>query len=525
MEGGIMADLRVSGMAGIPKGNTSNRSTLFPSPMVGDVYYNGQLGLLEIYDGTNWVPSSAPAGIPSITATDVGTGRAYASGAINLSFTAGTNGGAPYGYTGNAVLGANTYTTGSQTSTTSTLNVGIPGTYSVSATSYNGFGSSPNSVPISVVVTTVPETPTIGTASISNTSTDVAITWTLGNNGGKNLSSITITPYLNGTTAGTAQTAATTSSTTHTFTGLTSGNAYTFKIKSTNANGVSLESLASNSITVPTFFNADFLVIAGGGSGSAPGGGGGAGGFRTGTINLLKTTNYACSVGAGGASVAGTLGNKGTASYFSTYNATGGGAGGGSGAGTQGNGGSGGGGGRDGNSNGGGGNQGGYSPVEGYAGGTTSPMPYGGGAGGGGAGGVGNPGNGGSASSEIGGAGGPGAASSITGTSITYAGGGGGGAEQPNSQGGGAGGTGGGGAGSRDTTNATSGTSNTGGGGGGTGRGASNSGSGGSGIIILRYLTTAATITIGAGLTASTATDGLYKVTTITSGAGNVSWT
>jgi len=514
-----MADLRVSGLGGIPFGNTAARPV---SPVIGKVYYNGELGLLEIYDGTNWVPSSAPAGIPSITATDVGTSRAYASGAINLVFTAGTNGGAPYGFTGNAVLGANTYTTGSQTSTTATLNAGNPGTYSISATSYNGFGSSPNSVPISVAVTTVPEAPTIGTASISNTTTDVAITWTLGNNGGKNLSSITITPYLNGTTAGTAQTAATTSSTTHTFTGLTSGSAYTFKVKATNANGVGLESLATNSITVPTFFSADFLVIAGGGSGASPGGGGGAGGFRTATVNILKGTNYACSVGAGAAGVSGYLGNKGTASYFSTYNTTGGGAGGG---GTgNGTGGSGGGGGRDGNSNGGGGNQGGYSPVEGYAGGTTSPMPYGGGAGGGGAGGVGSAGNGGTASSEIGGAGGIGASSSITGTATYYAGGGGGGAEQNSSQGGGAGGAGGGGAGGKASNNGVSGTANTGSGGGGTGTGVG-SGNGGAGVIILRYLTTAATITIGAGLTGSTATDGSYKVTTITSGAGNVSWT
>jgi hypothetical protein len=32
------------------------------------------------------------------------------------------------------------------------------------------------------------------------------------------------------------------------------------------------------------------------------------------------------------------------------------------------------------------------------------------------------------------------------------------------------------------------------------------------------------TITIGAGLTGSTATDGSFKVTTITAGTGNVSW-
>jgi hypothetical protein len=40
----------------------------------------------------------------------------------------------------------------------------------------------------------------------------------------------------------------------------------------------------------------------------------------------------------------------------------------------------------------------------------------------------------------------------------------------------------------------------------------------------LRYLTTMGTITIGAGLTGSTATSGSYTVATITAGTGNVSW-
>jgi hypothetical protein len=47
---------------------------------------------------------------------------------------------------------------------------------------------------------------------------------------------------------------------------------------------------------------------------------------------------------------------------------------------------------------------------------------------------------------------------------------------------------------------------------------------GGSGIVILRYFDTI-TITIGAGLTGSTAApSGGFKVTTLTAGTGNVSW-
>jgi hypothetical protein len=61
------------------------------------------------------------------------------------------------------------------------------------------------------------------------------------------------------------------------------------------------------------------------------------------------------------------------------------------------------------------------------------------------------------------------------------------------------------------------GTANTGGGGGADG------GAGGSGVVILKY-PNSLTITIGAGLTGSTATVGSDKVTTITNGTGNVSW-
>jgi hypothetical protein len=42
-------------------------------------------------------------------------------------------------------------------------------------------------------------------------------------------------------------------------------------------------------------------------------------------------------------------------------------------------------------------------------------------------------------------------------------------------------------------------------------------------VVILRY-PASSTITIGAGLSGSTITDGASKVTTITSGTGNVSW-
>ena len=58
-----MADIRTSGMGGIPKGTTDDRPA---NPSVGDVFYNGTLGCLEIYTDSGWVASSAPPGIPDI---------------------------------------------------------------------------------------------------------------------------------------------------------------------------------------------------------------------------------------------------------------------------------------------------------------------------------------------------------------------------------------------------------------------------------------------------------------------------
>lgn len=505
----------VSG-GGIPTGDTAGRPA---SPVIGDVYYNGQTGILEIYSGTEWVPCSAPPGTPSLVAQDVGTSRAYGSGGISFTFTASLLGGSPLGYIGIASIGATSYTTGTTTATTTTLTVGNNGTYNVSAIAYNGFGSSSASIPVNLDVTTVPQTPTIGTATISGTTTDVTVSWTLGSNGGKNLTAVTITPYLNGTTAQTSRTAATTSSTSYTFTGataLTSGSSYTFRVKATNANGDSLESNATASITVPTIFNIEGLVVAGGGGGSS--GGGGAGGFRTFTARATATgANYNVTVGAGGAAA-----TKGGNSTYDNFSSTGGGRG-GEHASIGGAGGSGGGTGRDGNNTSvfGQGNEGNYSPSEGNRGGGAEFPSWCGGGGGGGASAAGGNGIGGGPTTERGGAGGAGSASSITGTSVTYAGGGGGRNDGNSNQA--TGGAGGGGAGGTTTVaSGGNGTANTGGGGG----GGSTGGTGGSGIVVLRYPNTR-TITVGAGLTAGVTNQSVgtnERYTTLTAGTGTVSW-
>ena len=148
---------------------------------------------------------------------------------------------------------------------------------------------------------------------------------------------------------------------------------------------------------------------------------------------------------------------------------------------------------------------------QGYAGatGTAYQGPAGGGGGAG------------AAATNVNGA--TGVAVSITGSSVTYAGGGGGGG---GNSAGGTGGAGGGGAGNANG-NGAAGTANTGGGAGGAstdnGLPDNTGGTGGSGVVILRY-PSSKTITVGAGLTSSTATVGENKVTTFTGGTGNISW-
>jgi hypothetical protein len=478
-------------------GNTASRPS---NPEIGDTYYDGTLGFLMIYDGSNFIFCNAPAAQPSISVNDVGTGIAYGSAQGSVIITEGQSGGKASGFTVSSTSGGYTSTA---TSSPVIITVGNNGNYTFTATAYNPFGTSAASSSVTQNLTTVPEQPTIGSATLSGT--DTTVTWTLGNNGGKNLTSITITPYI-GATAQTPVTAATTSSTSYTFTDLTVGSSYTFKVHTTNANGNSLQSSATNEVTIPSSIFASVMVVAGGGGGGFDeGGGGGAGGFRLLTNQTIYPgTTYNVTIGAGGngRSSSSGAGNPGSSSSFAggsiSISASGGGSG-ASGYGTQPAAGGSGGGFRGSAVA---GNVGGYNPPEGYAGGINSR----GAGGGGGAGGVGQSSYGSDGRGPNGGIGAGGSSytnytiingmGSVTNSGELYesnyyfAGGGGAGSIGGYQYGGGFAGLGGGGMGSNSGNNAAAaGTANTGGGGGGaSGWGGSSSGAaGGSGIVILRY--------------------------------------
>jgi hypothetical protein len=536
---------------GIPSGQDAARPS---SPAIGDTYYNGQGGILEIYTSAGWQPCSAPSGIPIITVTDAASSRTYTDGpAVNVSFTASTNGGFPLGFTGIATsaVTSSVYTNSvlspgnSTTIPTFSGSSGYGATYAITGTSYNGFGTSPYSPASTITVTTKPQAPTIGTATTNNTTSDVTVTWTNNANGGKVFTAIKINAYISGNLS-TTQTAATTSSTSHAFTGLTAGTAYTFKVFAVNANGDGELSAATNSIAINDA-TIEYLVLAGGGGGSSIiGGGGGAGGLRTGTGYVKTGTAYTITIGAGGR---GAFGYSGTASSEAGYPgwdsvlgsitaSGGGGTIGWSGSGTPSfggqrtwskNGGCGGGataqtGGSF--SGAGTGNLGGYSPVEGYDGGPGDNDPQNGGLGGGGGGtaSVGLI----SVSSNNQRSGGNGAASSISGSSINYGGGGGAGRRTSVSSGPSLGGSGGGGQSMTSgsfSSNQNGESARGGGGGGGNYSGPDQNsqagGNGGSGTIVLKIPNTY-TATFSGGVTQnpsmSTAVSG-FKIYFIT-GAG-----
>lgn len=183
-------------------------------------------------------------GTPTIgTATDVGTNRAYNDGAATVTYTGSSYWGtalhtatsSPGSFTGSSTTSPITVT-GLQSNTAYTFTVKgtpVPGSAAASAAS---------AASNSITATTVPQAPTIGTATDLETGGNVSVTFTPGATGGKAVSSYTVTSSP-GSITGSG------SSSPITVSGLTTSTAYTFTVTATNANGTSTASSASNSVT------------------------------------------------------------------------------------------------------------------------------------------------------------------------------------------------------------------------------------------------------------------------------------
>jgi hypothetical protein len=354
MEGGIMADLRASGLGGVPKGETADRPS---SPSVGDVFYNGTLGCLEIYTAQGWVANSAPPGIPTIgTATYSATNNAYNNASASVAFTPGEGGGLPNLYRATSTPGGYSGTATSSPITVSGLQSTVSYTFSVTGT--NNFGTSAGSTNSnSITANTIPQAPTIGTATLAS-ATSASLTFTANATGG---ASVTNYKY---STDGITYTALSPAQTTSPLTiTVSAGQTYSFYIKAVNINGDSVASSASNSVYIgyptvtggaltsdstyyyrtfiatsslgvaDTSLTADILTIAGGaGGGGQRGGGGGAGGVVYSSSVNLTPGSKTVTVGGGGAAgaVGANRGGNGVNSQFASLTeAVGGGGGGG----------------------------------------------------------------------------------------------------------------------------------------------------------------------------------------------------
>lgn len=175
------------------------------------------------------------------TATNVGSGRAFNNGRADVTFTAPVyTGGSPItSYTVTSSPGGFTGTGAASPISVTGLQSGVAYTFTVTAT--NAIGTSAASAASnSITATTVPQAPTIGTATAG--SGQATVTFTANATGGSAITGFTATSSP-GSITGTG------ASSPITVTGLTNGTAYTFTVTATNANGTSASSAASNSVT------------------------------------------------------------------------------------------------------------------------------------------------------------------------------------------------------------------------------------------------------------------------------------
>jgi len=197
---------------------------------------------------SNSITATTVPDAPTVSVADVGTARAYNNGAATVTITGGATGGSAItSYTATSTPGSFT-ASGSSPLTVTGLASNTAYTFSVTATNANGTSTATTSG--SITATTVPQAPTIGTATAGNAS--ATVTFTGNATGGKTVSTYTATSSPGSLTGSSATSPITVS-------GLTNGTAYTFTVTATNANGTSTASSASNSITPTSLYYIEYV--------------------------------------------------------------------------------------------------------------------------------------------------------------------------------------------------------------------------------------------------------------------------
>ena len=198
--------------------------------------------------------SGASNSVTPIDTAGAPTGVSGVSGdsQVVLSWTAPASdgGSAITGYVVTPFIGAAALTPQTFNSTATTQNItgltnGTAYTFTVAAVNGAGTGAD-STMSAAVTPATVPDAPTIGTATGGNA--QASLTWTApGFDGGSAITGYVVTPYIGASAQSPSLFDA--SATTRTITGLTNGTAYTFKVAAVNAAGTGADSSASNAVT------------------------------------------------------------------------------------------------------------------------------------------------------------------------------------------------------------------------------------------------------------------------------------
>lgn len=184
----------------------------------------------------------APQAVTGLTATDVGTSRAFNNGSATLSWSlpAGSPAATSYDITTTPA------TTTTNVATTSATITGLSSNtnYTFTVVAKNASGSSAGTTSSSVLITTVPATPSAPSASTVANAAQDSVSWTAPANGGK-----AITNYGWESNDGKSGTTASTSVTVN----QEAGTAQTYRVRAQNANGWSDWSAYSGSVTTFSF--------------------------------------------------------------------------------------------------------------------------------------------------------------------------------------------------------------------------------------------------------------------------------
>lgn len=212
--------------------------------------------------------SNLPAAIqptvetPTVSAANVGTGRAYNNGAATVTYTEAVRGGRAVTYTATSTPGSFTATSTNPSPITVTgLASGTAYTFAVTGINASGETSS-SATTNSITASTVPQAPTIGTVTRTDNTT-VSVPFTAGATGGSTITSYTVTssPSISLSTSGTTSPLTVTGS-------FALNQAYTFTMAAVNANGTSSTSSASNSVTPSSTAFDSIATLTGTGSGN-----------------------------------------------------------------------------------------------------------------------------------------------------------------------------------------------------------------------------------------------------------------